>query len=117
MDDAFDAAVSGSRTLRAQLRLYETAKWSVNSKGQIIASTAANGHATALSAPGSIQGYNPLEVQVLFRDLINLNDEVVTQEELTDNTANREAIKTEMMARLVPCYESEPDFSGLRCVG
>lgn len=119
LDDAYEASVTAANTLRAQLRLYETAKWTTNSTGQIVSTVsrnnAAGGQSTGFSMPGSIQGYNPLEVQLAYRDLIDLYDQVLANESLTDTTGNRLAIKTEMMALLkTPPTEFTQDFTLLR---
>lgn len=117
LDDAYDASVTADNTLRAQLRLLESAKWTVNAAGQTVASVsrnnAAGGQSTSFFAP-TMSGFNPVDVQIAFRTLINLYDEVCQTESLTDNTANRLTIKTEMMGLLKPCTEYVQDFSLLR---
>lgn len=117
LDDAYDASVLASNTLRAQLRLLETAKWTVNTAGQTVAAVsrnnAAGGQSTSFFAP-ALSGINPIDVQIAFRTLINLYDQVCTTEELTDDTTNRLAIKTEMMDLLKPCTEYVQDFSLVR---
>lgn len=117
LDDAYDASVTAANTLRAQLRAYETAKWETNSSGQVVANVsrnnAAGGQSTSFFAP-AMSGFNPTDIQIAFRNLINLYDQVVITEELTDTTTDRLAIKTEMMGLLKPCTEYAQDFSLLR---
>lgn len=117
LDDAYDASVTANNTLRAQLRVYETAKWETNSTGQVVANVsrnnAAGGQSTSFFAP-TLTGFHPADVQIAFRNLINLYDQVVANEGLTDTTADRLAIKTEMMGLLKPCTEYVADFSQLR---
>lgn len=117
LDDAFDAAVAGDRTLRAQLRIYETARWEINSTGQVVAnvsrSNAAGGQSTSFFAP-TLTGFNPGEIQIAFRTLINLYDQARASLGLADTTTDREAIKDEMMGLLKPCLEYAQDFSLLR---
>ena len=119
LDDAYDASVTADNTLRAQLRLLESAKWTVNAAGQTVASVsrnnAAGGQSTSFFAP-TMSGFNPVDVQIAFRFLINLYDKAASYLSLADNTTNRAAIKAEMMALLVPCTEiGLSDFAGLRC--
>lgn len=83
------------------------------SSGQLIASTAANGHSTSFSAPGS-DGVSPAEYVELWDELVTLFGQVKSD---IGGSPTDTVVYTEMMARLVPCFESEPDFSGLRCVG
>lgn len=117
LDDAYDDSVAANNTLRAQLRLLESAKWETNSTGQVVANVsrnnAAGGQSTSFFAP-TLTGFHPAEIQIAFRTLINLYDQVCANEALTDNTANRLAIKTEMMGLLKPCTEYAQDFSQLR---
>lgn len=117
LDDAYDASVTAANTLRAQLRLLETAKWTVNSAGQTVASVSRNngagGQSTSFFAP-ALSGFNPVDVQIAFRTLINLYDEVCASLDLDDDVTNRLAIKTEMMGLLKPCTEYTQDFSLLR---
>lgn len=117
LDDAYDASVTANNTLRAQLRAYETAKWETNSTGQVVANVsrnnAAGGQSTSFFAP-TLTGFHPADVQIAFRNLINLYDQVVATEGLTDTTTDRLAIKTEMMGLLKPCTEYVADFSQLR---
>lgn len=119
LDDAYDASVTAAITLRAQLRIYETAKWTTNSAGQVVANVsrnnAAGGQSTSFFAP-SLTGFHPTDIQIAYRHLINLYDRAMGYLSLTDTTGNRLAIKTEMMGLLQPCTEVElSDFSGLRC--
>jgi hypothetical protein len=117
LDDAYDAAVAASITLRAQLRAWESTARTAVSTGQIVASTSAGNsagnRAVAFSIP-NIDGLSPVTLVELVRELIDLNDYVVSDLELTDNTTNREAIKNEMMGLLVPCREAYNDFTLLR---
>jgi hypothetical protein len=114
LDDAYDASlVAPAVTLRVKLRSYETAARTRISSGQLIASTSANGHSTSFSTPGS-DGLSPSEVVELWRELIDLHDQVKTD---IGGSPSDAVVKAEMMARLVPCFESEGDFSALRCVG
>lgn len=117
LDDAYDASVTAAVTLRTQLRTYETAKWTTNSTGQVVANVSRNngagGQSTSFFAP-TLTGFHPADIQIAFRTLINLYDQVVATEELTDTTADRLAIKTEMMGLLKPCTEYTTDFSLLR---
>ena len=95
LDDAYDASVTANNTLRAQLRAYETAKWETNSTGQVVANVsrnnAAGGQSTSFFAP-TLTGFHPADVQIAFRNLINLYDQVVATEGLTDTTTDRLAI-------------------------
>jgi hypothetical protein len=117
LDDAFDAAVTADITLRAKLRLYETAARALIATGQIVAATSATngagGRSTSFSTPGA-EGISPVRMVELWRELIDLNDQVVADLALTDNTANRLAIKNEMMGLLKPVTEHYGDFSLLR---
>lgn len=83
------------------------------SSGQLIASTAANGHSTSFSAPGA-DGLSPADYVEMWDELVTLFGQVKTD---IGGSPTDATIYAEMMARLVPCYESEPDFSGMRCVG
>lgn len=117
LDDAYDASVTAENTLRAQLRLYETAKWTTNSAGQVVANVsrnnAAGGQSTSFFAP-ALTGFHPTDIQIAFRHLINIYDQVLANESLTDTTGNRLTIKTEMMGLLKPCTEMALDFTLLR---
>jgi hypothetical protein len=117
LDDAYDASVTASLTLRAQLRLYETAARAAITTGQIVAtvsqSNAAGGRSTSFSTPGS-EGISPVRMVELWRELIDLNDQVVADLDVDDNEANRLAIKNEMMGLLKPVTEHYGDFSLLR---
>lgn len=119
LDDAYDASVTAANTLRAQLRAYETARWETNSSGQVVANvsrnSAAGGQSTSFFAP-AMSGFNPTDIQIAFRTLINLYDRALANLSLTDTTGNRLALKNEMMALLVPCTQvGMSDFSTLRC--
>lgn len=117
VDDAYDAAVAAGITLRAQLRGWESTARSAVSTGQVVASTSSgnsvSNRAVAFSLP-NVDGLSPVTLVELIRELIDLNDRVVEDLELTDNTDNRSAIKTEMMGLLVACRESYADFTQLR---
>ena len=115
LDDAFDASVTAAITLRAQLRLYETAARAAIASGQVISSVSAtNGAGGRSTSFFQVEGMSPVETLEMWRELIDLNDLVVEQESLTDNVANRTAIKTEMMGLLKPCFEATNDFRNLR---
>lgn len=81
--------------------------------GQLIASTAANGHSTSFSAPGA-DGVSPAEYVELWDELVTLFGQVKAD---IGGSPSDTVVYTEMMARLVPSYESEGDYSALRCVG
>lgn len=116
LDDAYDASlVAPVTTLRAKLRSYESAARALISSGQSIASTSATngvgGRSVSFFAP-ALSGMTPVDAVELWRELIDLLD-VVTAD--IGGTPSDAVVKTEMMGRLVPAYEAEGDFSGLRC--
>lgn len=120
LDDAYDASVLAANTLRAQLRLLETAKWTVNTAGQTVAAVsrnnAAGGQSTSFFAP-ALSGINPIDVQIAFRTLINIYDRAMAYLSLADDATNRLALKNEMMGLLKPALFAETDFTNLRMAG
>lgn len=115
LDDAYDAAVAGSIALRVQLRTYETAARATIAGGQVVASVSATngagGRSSSFFEPEK-SGMTPLDAVELWRELINLFDQVYSD---IGGTPTDAVVKAEMMARLVPAYEAEGDFSSLRC--
>lgn len=121
LDDAYDAAVTAGITLRAQLRLYETAARATISSGQIISSVsqsnAAGARSTNFSLPDRelLEGMTPVGILEMWRELVDLNDTAVGYLGVTDDTTNRLAIKNEMMGLLAPVRELLPSsFTALR---
>lgn len=120
LDNAYDDAVEADVSLRTQLRSLEQVAFAAISSGQIVVSTSSGnavGNRSVSFLMQIVEGWSPLALAKSYRRLININDQVVTQLEITDETTddNRLSIKSEMMSgRLVPCKEAYNDFSMLR---
>lgn len=116
--DAYDAAVSSGITLYAQLRTWESTARESLSTGQVVSSTSSGNAVSNRSVsffPPNI-GVSPEILLTFLGELVNLHDNVLTALGLTNTTGNRDAIKNEMMGRLVPCREIPlSSFAGLRC--
>ena len=118
--DAYDASVAAGNTLYAQLRIYEAAsRAAIGTTGQTVAATSAGNavgsRSVSFFAP-NMGGLNPSDLLAGLSELVDLHDYVLGILNLTDDVANRLAIKNEMLGLLVACRELGPSsFAGLRC--
>lgn len=104
-------AASPARTLLQELERLET-EVATSISGGVVASVSGNGKSVTLSnTEALLGGYTPVTRLETLSELIDLYNLVFSQITPAPNDA---AVKTEMMARLVPCYEMELDSTGLR---
>lgn len=107
LDDAYDDAVSGSTSLRDQLRAKERAAGSLVAGGSLASISRNSASHSYAFGRGNI---SPADIARGWRILIDLFDAVLTN--ATD--ASDIAVKAEMLQRLQPVNEFTKDFTLLR---
>ncbi len=111
LDDAWDKSLALKKTLRDVLREYESAARLVIAGGSL-SSVSANGRSSQFSDKGT----SPDDWVSIWRELIDLHDEIKAALTEASVAFTDERIKDEMMASaaLQECNVAYPDYSEVR---